>query len=159
MPIGLLKVVEMAVNVTVGGAGRDRLRRVDDQVEEHLAKARRAGEHRRHLVEVAHHLRAVLEVVAGHRQRHVDQAAHVDRRGRRLIVLGQREQLLHHPLDPLGAGADVAQHRLGLGGGVRRQPGREPGQRVAEQLGVAGDEGQRVVDLVGGARRQRAQRG
>ncbi len=140
-----------------GRAGRERLRRVAQQVEDAVPERLFAAEHGRDLAQLGDHRAALLELVLGQVQRSVDRGAQVDAgRGGRIEVR-ERAQLAGDAIDPPDPLAGLL-HQLDPVGvlGVERTPRqlerREPAQRQLRR-------GERVRVLVRDAASQRAQDG
>ena len=76
-----------------------RLRRVRDQVQEHLSQPGGAGPHRPGGAQVVLDARAVLELVAQHRQRGFDRGVDVDGHVHVLVGVRERSEIAHDALN------------------------------------------------------------
>ena len=137
--------------------GGPRVNRVEQQVHDHLLELRGIAAHRRDRGEPPDESGVVAQVVIDHPERLLDDAGQVHRPRSR--VVGSREQA-----QPLGDRGDTRDPVVDLLQVSSDRGRRALGQvRIREQrldplraeLGI----GQRVVDLVGHARGQRAERG
>ncbi len=157
----VVRVRDDADDVVLGVALGDGLRGVDDEVEEDLPEARLVGVDGRHVAELLDEPGAVPDLVPGHAQRGLEHV--LDLHGAPPLLVGRARE------DP--EVADDLTHALGGVSGVAQlfddlvEPaiearlGGELAHRFRGELEVGADRGERVVDLVGDARRERADRG
>ncbi|MCY1434361.1 hypothetical protein D9M71_504200 [compost metagenome] len=134
-------------NVDAPGLAGAELRRVGNQVEQHLQQTVAIGQHRRHLsrqVEAELHA-LLLQQLAGGSQRVLDHLRQVERGavplGAARLELGQVQHLVDHPRQALALLDDDGDETRAL----RRLQLRI----VVEDLGEGADRGQRRAQLVG----------
>ena len=122
------------------------IERVIDDVQENLFDLVRIGHDRRErFLYLAFHPNVVhAEVIITQRQGFVEHSPQVDFRFLRLALPGKREQVLHHAVGSLGLFEQLADKILS----AFAQP------LAFEQLRVAEDRGERIVELVGDAGNQ-----
>ena len=108
--------------VLVDVAVSDRVRGVDQQVQEHLRELPVRGEHQRHPTEVFDQSRAVLDLVVHHHERVLDGLLEVGRRQGALLGAREGPETAGDPLDPdrLRRGRRVAERLF------NRLAGRHP---------------------------------
>jgi len=139
-----------ADEVLVRAPLRDRLRRVDEQVQEHLAELVRARLDHRQVPDPHLEARAVPDLVPRDPDRRLELRADVRRRPAALAGARERAQRADDVPDPVRGVAGV------------RDRAREVQPRLelaAEEVEVRRDRCERVVDLVGDARGERSEPG
>ncbi len=142
-----------AHQVALDGPRGERLRRVDEQVDDDLAQVPFVAVDDRQGASVELDAGALVQLGAGNAQRDVDRAPQVDRHHPRLVDARERAQRVDDVANALGPLARLAHQRA--------KPLAIDGRRAKpffDQLEVAGDVGEGVIDLVGDARRERAER-
>ena len=147
-----------------------RLRRVEEQVQEHLPEPRRAGPHQARRAQVALDAGPVLELVAQHRERRLQRRVDVHGDAGVVVGVGERAEVAHDAVNPRHPLLRLLQDRGRLEQHVReaQAPERRLGQLAQLVLDQAQVPGQRldvrqherrgVVDLVRHAGRQQADR-
>ena len=134
----------------------DRVAGVEEQVDQDLHEAVGARLYRRHLAQVPFDV-GLAQRIRHHRQRCGRDVLQVDLLDH--LVLGrQHPQILREPADALqgdGHLPDLIEHRIDLVGGGDLAKAPNP---LLDPVDGEDQEGQGVVDLVGKARRHRAQR-
>jgi hypothetical protein len=134
----------VAIRLTLG----DRLGGIHQEVDEDVPEPRLVREDRRRAAVLLHEPRAVTDLVARHPDRELEDALDVERRLAILAGARERGQPAHDVADPVHGRARLGDDRLAvalLG-------------MLGEQIEVRGDRTERVVDLVGHAARERADR-
>jgi hypothetical protein len=102
--------------VVRGGARRDRLGGVDEQVQKHLSEARLVGPDRRQRVVVLHEPRPVADLVRDQRDRRVQRSPRIDDAHGLVVGPGERLETAHdeaHPLRALVRAVQLAAKPLG----------------------------------------------
>ena len=141
----------------------DRVAGVHQQVQEDLVQLAGIAAHARELPVIAHHRDRVLEARLHQRQRAIDLLVQVGVLQVGLVHAREGAQVLHDLLDALGALA-AAREQLAdglanaLGVGVRALALDELLDVLVEQLEIRVHEADRIVELVGDARDELAQR-
>jgi ribonuclease T1 len=130
---------------------RDRLRGVDQQVEEDLPEPGLAGQHGRGGAEVLHQARAVLDLVEHHVGARLQDRAQVH--ALLPLLVGAREglEVAHHVLHANGPLARLRQRLAQLLEVAAPGAGAEPPHLLLGEVERSEHVGQRVVDLVGHA--------
>ena len=129
---------------------RDRLCRVDEQIEEDLPQACLVAEHRRDITKVRDQRRAMSNLILDQFQRRPHHPRQIDERA--LVLVGAREdlQVTHDLTHAISAFQAVVEHLQGLRG-KRRRGGRaflRPAQLIERGIQIGDHDRQRVVDLV-----------
>ena len=139
--------------VRAGVAFRDRLRGIQEQVDEHLTEARLVGHDGRSLAIGLHQPRAVPDLVGRHVDRELQHGTEVHHRA--ALLLGPREghDATNDGADPLGALLAVERH-----GAQLRDVQRRDVERFDDEGDVRHHRREGIVDLVRNAAGQRAHR-
>ena len=108
-----------------------RLRRVRDQVQEHLSQPGGAGQHRPGRAQVLLDARAVLELVAQHRQRRFDRGVDADGNVDVLVGVRERSQIAHDALNARHPLLRLLEDGAGLEQQIRQPRARAGPRRAA----------------------------